>query len=124
MNGPLAWKTAARNLNVLLIWMPKDQMDEAVQLVLQNIGLLKTVGIWIPYIQTKGRVIVLYLDAYFPNHIWKNKNLVWYSDHHFNSRLFYSFIQITIWILDCSTIFHVLVIWLPDLSVIQIPTVY
>ena len=73
MNGPLAWKTAARNLNVLLIWMPKDQMDEAVQLVLQKIALLKTVGIWIPYIQTKGLVIVLYLDAYFPNHIWKTK---------------------------------------------------
>ena len=44
-------------------------MDEAVQLVLQKIGLLKTVGIRLPYIQTKGLVIVLYLDAYFPNHI-------------------------------------------------------
>ena len=41
MIGPLAWKTAARNLKVLLIWMPKDQMEEAVQLVLQKIGLLK-----------------------------------------------------------------------------------
>ena len=75
MNGPLAWKTAARNLSVLLIWMPKDQMEEAVQLVLQKIGLLITVGIWIPYIQTKGLFIVRNLDANFPNHIWKTKIL-------------------------------------------------